>query len=240
MIRRLWTGESSPSRDGTTRSTPRGSTRARGAPADLHERLRPEGPRGRRPDRRRLHHDQARRRLGGDVPEAKGAEPRPRPASRSPGDRRATRRSTRRYELWPNAGVPGELSQVLPSPQHFEQAAELVTRESSRRTAPSALTSPSTSRRSRLRRRGLRRGVRRQHGTALRGHARGLRVRRAARAARPRLVVVLRVALDVGRRGLVARRPWVRRSSFISASKTWRRPWSSSSRARWCRPLARA
>lgn len=31
--------------------------------------------------------------------------------------------------LWPNAGVPGELAQVLPSPQHFEQAAELVTRE---------------------------------------------------------------------------------------------------------------
>ncbi|WP_431933922.1 TIGR03557 family F420-dependent LLM class oxidoreductase [Micromonospora sp. RP3T] len=30
------------------------------------------------------------------------------------------------YERWPNAGVPGELSQVLPSPRHFEQAAELV------------------------------------------------------------------------------------------------------------------
>jgi G6PDH family F420-dependent oxidoreductase len=31
------------------------------------------------------------------------------------------------YEKWPNAGVPGELSQVLPSPKHFEQAAQLVT-----------------------------------------------------------------------------------------------------------------
>jgi G6PDH family F420-dependent oxidoreductase len=30
------------------------------------------------------------------------------------------------YEKWPNAGVPGELSQVLPSPRHFEQASELV------------------------------------------------------------------------------------------------------------------
>jgi G6PDH family F420-dependent oxidoreductase len=30
------------------------------------------------------------------------------------------------YERWPNAGVPGELSQVLPSPRHFEQAAQLV------------------------------------------------------------------------------------------------------------------
>lgn len=33
------------------------------------------------------------------------------------------------YELWPNSGVPGELSQVLPTPEHFEQAAQLVTRE---------------------------------------------------------------------------------------------------------------
>ncbi|NJC13430.1 G6PDH family F420-dependent oxidoreductase [Micromonospora profundi] len=33
------------------------------------------------------------------------------------------------YERWPNAGVPGELSQVLPSPRHFEQASELVTPE---------------------------------------------------------------------------------------------------------------
>jgi G6PDH family F420-dependent oxidoreductase len=33
------------------------------------------------------------------------------------------------YERWPNAGVPGELSQVLPSPRHFEQASQLVTEE---------------------------------------------------------------------------------------------------------------
>jgi len=33
------------------------------------------------------------------------------------------------YEKWPNAGVPGELSQVLPSPKHFEQASELVTQD---------------------------------------------------------------------------------------------------------------
>ncbi|GAB2933857.1 LLM class F420-dependent oxidoreductase [Micromonospora polyrhachis] len=30
------------------------------------------------------------------------------------------------YERWPNAGVPSELSQVLPSPRHFEQASQLV------------------------------------------------------------------------------------------------------------------
>ena len=33
------------------------------------------------------------------------------------------------YAKWPNAGVPGELSQVLPSPKHFEQASELVTQD---------------------------------------------------------------------------------------------------------------
>jgi G6PDH family F420-dependent oxidoreductase len=30
------------------------------------------------------------------------------------------------HSLWPNAGLPGELSQVLPSPKHFEQASKLV------------------------------------------------------------------------------------------------------------------
>jgi G6PDH family F420-dependent oxidoreductase len=33
------------------------------------------------------------------------------------------------HRLWANAGLPGELAQVLPSPQHFEQASQLVTRE---------------------------------------------------------------------------------------------------------------
>ncbi len=33
------------------------------------------------------------------------------------------------HRLWANSGLPGELSQVLPSPKHFEQATELVTRE---------------------------------------------------------------------------------------------------------------
>jgi len=36
------------------------------------------------------------------------------------------------HELWANSGVPGELSQVLPSPAHFEQASTLVTREMTR------------------------------------------------------------------------------------------------------------
>jgi G6PDH family F420-dependent oxidoreductase len=36
------------------------------------------------------------------------------------------------HRLWPNAGLPGELSQVLPTPEHFEQASSLVTMESTR------------------------------------------------------------------------------------------------------------
>lgn len=34
------------------------------------------------------------------------------------------------HRLWANAGLPGELAQVLPSPKHFEQASQLVTKES--------------------------------------------------------------------------------------------------------------
>jgi G6PDH family F420-dependent oxidoreductase len=33
------------------------------------------------------------------------------------------------FRLWPNEGLPGELPQILPTPAHFEQASELVTRE---------------------------------------------------------------------------------------------------------------
>jgi G6PDH family F420-dependent oxidoreductase len=36
------------------------------------------------------------------------------------------------HRLWANSGVPGELSQVLPSPKHFEQVSELVTVEMTR------------------------------------------------------------------------------------------------------------
>jgi G6PDH family F420-dependent oxidoreductase len=30
------------------------------------------------------------------------------------------------HRLWPNEGLPGELAQILPTPEHFEQASELV------------------------------------------------------------------------------------------------------------------
>jgi G6PDH family F420-dependent oxidoreductase len=40
------------------------------------------------------------------------------------------------HRLWPNSGLPGELSQVLPSPKHFEQASSLVTPEMIAESAP--------------------------------------------------------------------------------------------------------
>jgi G6PDH family F420-dependent oxidoreductase len=40
------------------------------------------------------------------------------------------------HRLWANAGVPGELAQVLPSPAHFEQVSALVTEESTRESVP--------------------------------------------------------------------------------------------------------
>ncbi len=36
------------------------------------------------------------------------------------------------HRLWPNAGLPGEMAQVLPTPEHFEQASELVTEQMTR------------------------------------------------------------------------------------------------------------
>ncbi|HEY3529319.1 MAG TPA: TIGR03557 family F420-dependent LLM class oxidoreductase [Nocardioides sp.] len=36
------------------------------------------------------------------------------------------------HRLWSNAGLPGELAQVLPTPEHFEQASQLVTLEATR------------------------------------------------------------------------------------------------------------
>ena len=40
------------------------------------------------------------------------------------------------HRLWGTSGIPGELSQVLPSPKHFEQAAQLVTTEMTRQSLP--------------------------------------------------------------------------------------------------------
>jgi G6PDH family F420-dependent oxidoreductase len=40
------------------------------------------------------------------------------------------------WRIWPNTGVPGQLSQDLPTPAHFEQAVELVTRETIAESVP--------------------------------------------------------------------------------------------------------
>ncbi len=44
------------------------------------------------------------------------------------GDDEAKSRSLA-HELWPTSGIPGQLHQDLPTPAHFEQAAETVTEE---------------------------------------------------------------------------------------------------------------
>jgi G6PDH family F420-dependent oxidoreductase len=36
------------------------------------------------------------------------------------------------HRLWPNAGLPGEMAQILPTPEHFQQATELVTLDATR------------------------------------------------------------------------------------------------------------
>jgi G6PDH family F420-dependent oxidoreductase len=40
------------------------------------------------------------------------------------------------HELWPTSGIPGQLHQDLPTPSHFEQAAELVTEEAATKRTP--------------------------------------------------------------------------------------------------------
>src|SRR5947208_15519174 len=40
------------------------------------------------------------------------------------------------HRLWPNIGLPGELAQVLPTPAHFEQVAELVTEDAVAQAVP--------------------------------------------------------------------------------------------------------
>ncbi|HEU5108362.1 MAG TPA: TIGR03557 family F420-dependent LLM class oxidoreductase, partial [Micromonosporaceae bacterium] len=40
------------------------------------------------------------------------------------------------HQLWPNAMLPGELAQVLPTPRHFEQASELVGKDLMSGTLP--------------------------------------------------------------------------------------------------------
>lgn len=47
------------------------------------------------------------------------------------------------HRLWANSGLPGELAQVLPSPQHFEQASQLVTKQM---TADSVVCGPDVER----------------------------------------------------------------------------------------------
>jgi hypothetical protein len=40
------------------------------------------------------------------------------------------------HRLWANSGLPGEIAQVLPSPEQFEQASSLVTKEATAESVP--------------------------------------------------------------------------------------------------------
>jgi G6PDH family F420-dependent oxidoreductase len=40
------------------------------------------------------------------------------------------------HRLWANEGLPGELAQVLPTPEHFEQASQLVTPQMTGESVP--------------------------------------------------------------------------------------------------------
>ena len=40
-----------------------------------------------------------------------------------------SQRGRRAHQIWPNSAIPGQLSQDLPTPKHFEQAATIVTKE---------------------------------------------------------------------------------------------------------------
>jgi G6PDH family F420-dependent oxidoreductase len=42
-------------------------------------------------------------------------------------DEKAARKTA--HEIWPTAGIPGEATQELPNPKHFEQLAEIVTED---------------------------------------------------------------------------------------------------------------
>ena len=80
------------------------------------------------------------------------------------------------YERWPNAGVPGELSQVLPSPRHFEQATELVTEDMVGKAFVCGNDPDAHCRNDRpVRQGGFRRDLRGQHRSALPGPVRPVR-----------------------------------------------------------------
>ena len=84
------------------------------------------------------------------------------------------------YEKWPNAGVPGELSQVLPSPRHFEQAAQNVTKEQVKSAFVCGNDPDGPPGDDRPVRQGrVRRGLRRQHRAALPGPVRPVRQARS-------------------------------------------------------------
>ena len=83
-----------------------------------------EGGGAGRPGRRRLLHRRARRRLGASVPlQRRAGQARPGRPEGLLGEKTSARAGRHVHRLWPNEALPGELAQILPTPEHFEQAA---------------------------------------------------------------------------------------------------------------------
>ena len=152
VMRELWTGEFTYHRGPHyTVENARIYTRPDEPPEGVHVGFGREVVRPRGAHRRRLHHHAAGRRAGSAVAARRpAATSRPRRATRSAVADTEDEGVEIAHRLWANAGLPGELSQVLPSPKHFEQASELVTEEMTRRVDRLRQgRRPSTSRRSR-------------------------------------------------------------------------------------------
>ena len=95
------------------------------APADRRLGVRAEGDRARRPDRRRVLHGRPRRRCGEAVPRQRGrGQGRPGRSEGVLGRRRRPRAGDGASPV-AERGSPRRTGQVLPTPEHFEQASRL-------------------------------------------------------------------------------------------------------------------
>ena len=130
VIRALWKGEDTAIAAATTPSRTPGSTSLpEAAPADLRGGEWREGGRAGRPGGDGLVSTAPKAELVKTFEQA-GGKGKPRYAELTvcwAADEAAARKTA--HEIWPMVGIGGELSQELPLPRHFEQAAETVREE---------------------------------------------------------------------------------------------------------------
>ena len=136
LMRRLWTGETVDFlwRVLHRRERPPFTPTRRRHPGDLRH-VRPGVGDGRRRVWRRSVVDLARGGAGRGLPGRRRCRARLGQVTLCHADDAADAAKTAR-EIWPNAAIPGQLSQDLPTWSHFEQVAELVTVEKIAETLP--------------------------------------------------------------------------------------------------------